>query len=117
MNDKPASGDEWTLPVVSDRTLLRSVTIADVDALAKLATDPRVRAFLGGPQLPSDARTRASARAAAARAGDLVVEDRTSARVIGHVDLERQSDRWELSYEFSPAVWDVDSPTRRSRPR
>lgn len=50
-------------------------------------------------------RTQASARAAAARAGDLVVEERVSTSVIGHVDLESQPDRWELSYEFSLAVW------------
>lgn len=105
MNDSSTLRDEWTLPVVTDRTILRPITPADVDALVVLATDPEVRAFLGGPQLPSDARTQASARAAAARGGDLVVEDRTSAAVIGHVDLEPQPDRWELSYEFSPAVW------------
>lgn len=105
MNDSPPLRDEWTLPVVTDRTILRPITPADVDALVGLATDPRVRAFLGGPQSPSDARTQASVRAAAAQAGDLIVEDRTSAAVIGHVDLESQPDRWELSYEFSPAVW------------
>ncbi|MFT4166943.1 MAG: GNAT family N-acetyltransferase [Microlunatus sp.] len=91
--------------MVTDRTILRPVTVADVDALVGLATDPQVRAFLGGPQSPSDAYTQASARVAAARADDLIVEDRASTSVIGHVDLESQSDRWELSYEFSPGVW------------
>lgn len=33
------------------------------------------------------------------------MEDRTSTEVIGHVNLEAQADRWELSYEFTPAVW------------
>ena len=33
------------------------------------------------------------------------MDDRTSAEVVGHIDLEAQADRWELSYEFTPAIW------------
>ena len=31
--------------------------------------------------------------------------DRTAGAVIGHVDLQEGPDRWEISYEFVPAVW------------
>lgn len=100
-----AATDEWTLPVTSSRTLSRPVGGGDVDALARLATDARVRAFVGGARSPQEAQTKARARVAAARPGDLVVEDRASNAIIGHIDLERHSDRWELSYEFVPLVW------------
>lgn len=31
--------------------------------------------------------------------------DRATDAVIGHIDLRQGPERWELSYEFLPAVW------------
>lgn len=97
--------DVWSVPVSSARTLARPVTPADVDALVELACDEQVRAYLGGPRPTALAREKAAGRIAAARPGDLIVVDRTAEAVIGHIDLQEGLERWEISYEFVPAVW------------
>lgn len=93
------------MPVSTARTLTRPVTPEDVDALVELASDERVRAYLGGARPAALAREKAASRIAAARPGDLIVVDRTTDAVIGHIELEHGPKRWELSYEFLPAVW------------
>lgn len=97
--------DVWSLPVSTARTLTRPVSPADVDALVELASDEHVRAYLGGPRPTALAREKAAGRIAAARPGDLIVVDRATDAVIGHIDLRQGPERWELSYEFLPAVW------------
>lgn len=102
---RSAPAVEWSLPVTTRRTMARAVTVGDVNALAGLAADDRVRKFLGGARPPQVAREKAMGRVAAAPPGDLVVEDRITTEVIGHIELEQHGDRWDLSYEFVPAVW------------
>ncbi len=81
----PVAGGEWTIPIVTERTLVRPVGVADAGALAALAADSQVRAFLGGPRPMTVAHERAVERATAEREDDLVLEDRISTDVIGHM--------------------------------
>ncbi|MFF9850848.1 GNAT family N-acetyltransferase [Streptomyces litmocidini] len=99
----PARGERP--PLVTERLVLRPVRSADVPAVTRLWTDPRVRHHLGGPVIDSVVRIRqrrivgASGFHAVVRAEDGVL--------LGLVTVEdgARNGETEVSYQFLPEHW------------
>ncbi|MEV4167547.1 GNAT family N-acetyltransferase [Nonomuraea dietziae] len=105
--------------LASDRLLLRKAQEIDREGFIELATDPEVRAYLGGPKPRSDVEWYIDAVGAAgltSHPGSFVIADITTNRLVGTLALERRSadrpghviedgEELELSYVLRRSAW------------
>jgi RimJ/RimL family protein N-acetyltransferase len=105
MTEPPLDPEEV---VTAERVTLRRASAADVDALVRLATDPDVRRYLGGP---ADDETVAAIVAGphGQRRGSFLVVDRAggdgAGEVVGGVVLDRDRGELEVGYLLLPEHW------------
>lgn len=98
------------------RLAIRPARPGDSAGLIELATDPRVRRYLGGPKPAPVADAQVGAFLERGGADDVVVTVRPADELIGTVGLQRrdrtrpghvrdEGGELELSYVFRPACW------------
>ncbi|GIF01545.1 GNAT family N-acetyltransferase [Paractinoplanes rishiriensis] len=92
-------------PLVGERVVVRQPAVGDEAGLVEMATDERVRRFLGGAADPVAAAAKASARVAGGVWGQFVVVHRGSGDLIGSGDLARKRGPWEVSYQLRHRYW------------
>ncbi len=101
----PPAGPAPSLPLTTDRLVLRPVRRADLPAVTRLWTDPRVREHLGGPVTEPVIRIRRRRIVGAPGCHAVVrAEDGT---VVGLVTVEPggRNGETEVSYQFLPEHW------------
>ncbi|MEO3874135.1 GNAT family N-acetyltransferase [Nonomuraea sp. B12E4] len=105
--------------IASDRLLLRKALDIDREGLIELATDPDVRAYLGGPRPRGDVERHIDAVGAAgltSAPGSFVIADLATNRLVGLLALDRRSadrpghvtdggEELELSYVLRRGAW------------
>ncbi|WP_433294397.1 GNAT family N-acetyltransferase [Actinoplanes sp. CA-030573] len=93
-------------PVLTgERVVVRDPATGDERALVDMATDPRVRRYLGGPKDQATAEADATAKVSEARWGQFVIVDRTAGVVAGSGSVARKRGPWEISYQLRHAFW------------
>jgi ribosomal-protein-alanine N-acetyltransferase len=92
-------------PLSGERVLLRAPQAGDEAALVEMATDARVRAYVGGPVHRSIAIANATEKVNNPAWGQFVITDLTTGVVIGSGDLARKRGPWEVSYQLRHAYW------------
>jgi ribosomal-protein-alanine N-acetyltransferase len=96
----------WLGPALADqRVLLRPPAPGDEPALVEMATDERVRHYLGGPADEQTAAVTAAQKTAAPSWGQFVIVDRASGEVAGSGSLARKRGPWEISYQLRHQFW------------
>jgi RimJ/RimL family protein N-acetyltransferase len=101
-----------SLPLATDRLVLRDVVMEDTPAIHAYASDPAVTAYMFyGPREEPDTRAYVSAVVASQtdtprRRWELAVEDRSTGLVIGGCDLTMTNSREsDLGYVLSSQAW------------
>lgn len=75
----------------------------DEPALIEMATDARVRQYIGGPSDPASAAARAAQQVTGAQPGRFVIVERSTATVAGSGSLAHKRGPWEISYQLRTA--------------
>jgi [ribosomal protein S5]-alanine N-acetyltransferase len=99
-------------PIETPRLILRPLTAADAEPLARLWTDPQVTAFMGGPRDYAQMLVNVAEDAAVNPAPQFdlwPVVEKASGQVIGHCGLLDKEvdgrDEVELVYVFAVSAW------------
>ncbi|BCY11028.1 GNAT family N-acetyltransferase [Actinoplanes sp. L3-i22] len=91
---------EWPrLVLEGERVLIRSPAPGDEPALIEMATDARVRRYLGGPADPDTAAASARQKVTG-QPGQFVIVERATGDVAGSGSLARKRGPWEISYQL-----------------
>jgi RimJ/RimL family protein N-acetyltransferase len=101
-----ALGRVWPAELRTDRLHLRPVTAEDAPLVRELLTDPRVRAYLGGPASDERVAPRQAAYPATVGAWTLVrVADHQAVGLVTISPDHRCEGRAEISYQLLPSAW------------
>lgn len=92
-------------PLVGGRVVIRPPAMGDEAALVEMATDVRVRRYIGGPVDPVTAAAKAETKINSPVRGQFVVADRRGGEVVGSGDLARKRGPWEVSYQLRHRYW------------
>lgn len=92
-------------PLAGESVMLRCPQPGDEPALVEMATDARVREFIGGPADPAIAVQRAAQRIATPVCGQFVIVQSGTGVVVGSGDLARKRGPWEVSFQLRYAFW------------
>lgn len=84
---------------------LRPPATGDEPALIEMATDARVRQYIGGPVDVATATANANRKTTAPEWGEFAIVDRARGEVIGSGSLARKRGPWEVSYQLRQAYW------------
>lgn len=101
-------------PAAGERILLRAPQPGDEAALIEMATDPQVRAHVGGVVAHDVAATNAAQKVNDPAWGQYVITDRSTGVVIGSGDVARKRGPWEVSYQLRRASWGSGLGARQS---
>lgn len=92
---------EWPrLVLEGERVLIRSPALGDEPALIEMATDARVRRYIGGPVDPDTAAATARQKVTGPQPGQFVIVERATGDVAGSGSLARKRGPWEISYQL-----------------
>jgi ribosomal-protein-alanine N-acetyltransferase len=104
LDERPMAA--WLEPVLADqRVLLRPPAPGDEPALVEMATDERVRHYLGGPADAQTAAVTATQKTAAPSWGQFVIAERGCGEGVGSGSLARKRGPWEISYQVRHQFW------------
>jgi ribosomal-protein-alanine N-acetyltransferase len=87
-------------PLEGERVRLRPPAPGDEPALIEMATDTRVRRYLGGPADEATAAARAARKVTAPAWGQFVIVDVVTSQVVGSGSLARKRGPWEVSFQL-----------------
>lgn len=91
--------------LTGERVVVRVPAPGDEVALVEMATDPRVRRYLGGPKAQGAAEADAARKVGEARWGQFVIVDRAAGVVAGSGSVARKRGPWEISYQLRHPFW------------
>jgi ribosomal-protein-alanine N-acetyltransferase len=103
--DDEAVTDWLQPPVVGERVVLRPPAAGDDVALVEMATDERVRRYVGGAVDRVVAAEKAARKIDHPVWGQFVITDRGSGEAVGSGDLARKRGPWEVSYQLRHVYW------------
>jgi RimJ/RimL family protein N-acetyltransferase len=73
--------------------------------MIEMATDARVRQYIGGPVDPATAAEESARKVIAGQPGQFVIVERATGSVAGSGSLARKRGPWEISYQLRSAFW------------
>jgi [ribosomal protein S5]-alanine N-acetyltransferase len=91
--------------LTGELVVVRVPAAGDECALVDMATDPRVRRYLGGPKDQAAAEADAAGKVREAEWGQFVIVDRAAGVVAGSGSVARKRGPWEISYQLRHAFW------------
>jgi ribosomal-protein-alanine N-acetyltransferase len=92
-------------PLVGQHVVVRSPAAGDELALVELATDERVRRYVGGAVDPVTAVAKAASKISNPAWGQFVIARRDGSGLVGSGDLARKRGPWEVSYQLRYRCW------------
>ncbi|WP_436528354.1 GNAT family N-acetyltransferase [Actinoplanes sp. HUAS TT8] len=96
----------WLQPhLEGDRVRLRPPARGDEPELIEMATDTRVRRYIGGPVDQATAAAVAARKVSTPVWGEFVIVDRATSEVAGSGSLARKRGPWEISYQLRCCFW------------
>ncbi|GGK79399.1 GNAT family N-acetyltransferase [Mangrovihabitans endophyticus] len=91
--------------LTGERVVVRAPAPGDGHALVEMATDARVRRYLGGPKDQVAAEVDAARKIGEARWGQFVIVDQAAGVVAGSGSVARKRGPLEISYHLRHAFW------------